>query len=125
MNINVIMRLAMAAGSEAYENAIPTPMVVYGGVPGKPQTTDYVSEGVCGFGWVVVRATNTESRRFLRLVREIEFAGSKWSKNYNGGYAWYSHGSSQSMTRAEAYANAFAAFLRDHGIDATAQSRMD
>lgn len=46
-------------------------------------------------------------------------------KNYGGGWCIWVRAYGQSMTRKEAYANHFAAKLREYGIDAHSESRLD
>lgn len=52
-------------------------------------------------------------------------ANGKGHKSYYGGYDVWVGEFGQSMTRKEAYASAFTKVLREAGISAYAQSRMD
>lgn len=115
---------AVSAGIAAGEAAIPTPMIVAEGdvcvngesVIPKGQAW-YVSEGACGFAWV----TFPGNTAFGRWAKKAGFA----SKHYPSGLSyWVSHGG-QSVDRKEAFARAMAQVLRDGGIDAHADSRLD
>lgn len=114
---------ADAAGKAAAEAAIPVPIVVgeetspFSGQVDYSKPTYFVSEGLCGFAWVNFKG-NT--------------AWGRWAKKngvatpaYGGGLQVWVRGYGQSVTRKEAYADAFAAVLRDNGVDAYAGSRLD
>lgn len=71
----------------------------------------------CGFAWIQFKG-NT--------------AWAKWAKAeglarpaYPKGMSIWVHDFNQSMTKKEVYAQAYAKVLRDNGIEAYAQSRMD
>lgn len=71
----------------------------------------------CGFAWISFKG-NT--------------AWGKWAKaeglarpDYPKGMSIWVHDFNQSMTKKEVYAQAYAKVLRDNGIEAYAQSRMD
>jgi hypothetical protein len=107
---------AMAAGAAAAEAVTPRPMVVSGGSQQGAKAW-YVSEGVCGFAWVIIKG-NT--------------AFGKWAKKEGLAHAAYPTGLQfwvgdygQSMQRKEAHAYAMAKVLNVHGIAAYAGSRMD
>lgn len=121
----VLFKKAREAGYAAGEAAKPVPMVV--GTPtdmfaansplDRTKPVYYVSEGVCGFAWV----TTPGNTPFARWAKSKGI----FSKAYGGGLQyWVSYGG-QSMERKEAFANAFAAVLREAGITAYASSRMD
>jgi hypothetical protein len=119
-----LLREAHTAGLLAGNDANPTPMVV--GTPTTPlgndidpeKTTYYVSEGACGFAWVVIRPGNCS------LARQAKKLGIG-STRYGGGTSiWISeHG--QSVERKAKHAAAYAKVLRDHGVNASSESRMD
>lgn len=119
-----IYKEADAAGHAAGEAAVPTPMIV--GTPTTPLGNDidytkktyFVEGGVCGFAWVNISPARGA---FVNYLKSID-AG---YKSYYGGYDVSVRGFGQSMTRKEAYAQAFAEVLRSYGINAYAQSRMD
>ena len=103
-------RTAHAAGTAAATAAVPEPMHIAGYAP--------VTEGVCGFAWITIRPGTSHAARYAKRVLRAR-AG------YHGGMEIWVSGYGQSMTRKEAYAEAFATTLRAAGIEATAGSRMD
>jgi hypothetical protein len=103
---------AYQAGLDAVDKLNVRPMVVSGG--GKSW---YVPDGVCGFAWVTVPGNSA----FGKWGK----AKGLFSKAYPKGL-WYWVGEfDQSMQKKEAFAAAVAAKLRDAGIDAYSNSRMD
>lgn len=119
-----LLREARTAGLLAGNGANPTPMVV--GTPTTPLGNDidpskqtyYVSEGACGFAWVVIRPGNSS------LARQAKKLGIG-STNYGGGTSIWISDHGQSSERKTAHAHAYAKVLRDHGINATSESRLD
>lgn len=101
------------AGLKAVEALEVRPMVVVGG--GKQY---FVPDGVCGFAWVKVRPARGKFVDYLK-------ARNLGHKAYDGGYDYWVSMFNQSMQKKEAYASAFAAVLRDNGLNAYAGSRMD
>lgn len=78
----------------------------------------YVSEGACGFAWVVFKG-NTPFGRWAKKT-------GKAHSHYPSGLSYWVGDYGQSMARKEAYAHAFARALRDGGVaDAYSSSRMD
>jgi hypothetical protein len=116
-----IYRDAEAAGKAAGDAVSVTPMTVVMRSNMFDDTSPvvkayHVPDGVCGFAWVNVGG-NTAMGRYMK------------SKGHRAGYPkginyWVS-AYGQSMTRKEAFAHAFAKVLRDNGIAAYADSRMD
>lgn len=105
---------AMQAGRQAAEGVDVTPMIVEDPYVGR---TYVVPSGVCGFAWVSF-AGNTGWGRWARKTG--------WaSKGYPTGLVFRVTAYGQSMTRKEAYAQAYAQVLREAGITAYAESRMD
>jgi hypothetical protein len=114
---------AHVAGLAAGKAAIPEPMVVVGHAnpldDSSPVTErHFVSEGVCGFAWVVIHPGNCS---FAVWARKQDLARA----HYGGGVSVWVGEFNQSMTRKEAYAHAFAEVLNKHGVKAYAGSRMD
>jgi hypothetical protein len=125
------------AGRKAFEDAKPVPMIVgtpknmmaslLGGDDGgfDPNEPIYhVADGVCGFAWVNVRPGGS------RFARWLIKNGHGKRDSYAGGvylslYGWCVPGMSQSLQRKEAAAHAVAEVLREAGIDAYSQSRID
>jgi hypothetical protein len=113
---------AHAAGMAALAAVSPVPMVVVeagvlSGAPLPGAKQYYVEGGVCGFAWVSF-AGNIP---FGRWAKKAGIASSGYPK---GLQVWVGEGG-QSMERKEAYASAYAMVLRQHGIAAYANSRMD
>jgi hypothetical protein len=114
---------ADAAGKAAAESAVPAPMIVgeetapFNGVIDYTKPTYFVSEGLCGFAWVSFKG-NTAFGRWAKKT-------GKATKAYGGGLQIWVSSYGQSVTRKEAYAQAFATVLRDAGIEAYAGSRLD
>lgn len=115
---------AKTAGLAAAETARPTPMIV--GTPTTPLGSDidysrrtyYVAGGVCGFAWVWF-AGNTAWGRWAKkagIARSAYGGGMQVSAGNVGG---------QSMEIKEAWAHAVSEVLREAGVKAFADSRMD
>ena len=109
---SAIYREASEAGEAACNSAIPRPMIVNG-----DGTLYYVSEGLCGFAWIRFSGTTP----FARWAKKMGYA----SKAYPKGMQVWVHSGGQSIARKEAYAHAFAAVLKKHGIECYADSRLD
>jgi hypothetical protein len=121
---------ACAAGLAAGKACKPVPMVVGQAVDlfsdkMVPGTESVVEDGVCGFAWVNVRpATSAFCKWWKKNIGEA--TGREVHRAYEGGYTVLWVGEfNQSMTRKEAYAQAFAEVLRKYGIKASAMSRLD
>lgn len=122
-DFSAIVDEAEAAGNAAAARCVPTPMIV--GSPSTPfgndidpnKPTYFVADGVCGFAWVSF-AGNTSFGRWMKKTGKARDHYPKglcvWVRDYN-----------QSMQLKEAYAEAYAAVLRKHDIEAYAGSRMD
>lgn len=119
-----ILREARTAGLLAGNATSPAPMVV--GTPTTPLANDidpskqtyYVSEGACGFAWVVIRPGNSS------MARQAKKLG-VGSANYGGGVSIWISDHGQSVDRKLDHARAYAKVLRDHGVNATLESRLD
>ena len=114
-----IHKVAQSAGLEAGMNALPAPMTVFeADLVGNPIGRSWtVSEGACGFAWVTF-AGNTPWGRWAK-------AQGIASKGYPKGLQIWVSEFNQSVERKEAYAQAYAKVLREHGIEAYAHSRLD
>jgi hypothetical protein len=135
--MKALLARAAEAGEKAYRDAVPTPMVVYtpkdpvasllGGPDGGPDPSEpvyTVNEGICGSAWVNIRPGGS------RLARWLIKEGYGRPDRYYGGvavslYRLCGDGGSQSYTRWVAAADAVAETLREAGITAYAQSRVD
>ena len=123
MEMIEIYNKARLAGLTAGNNSKPIPMGVIACNPitNEPiAVVDIVSEGVCGFAWISMKMNTPENRKFISWAKKQNLI----SKTHEGFWFWVSD-YNQSMTRKEAYANAFANVLREHGIKCYADSRMD
>lgn len=136
-DMKALIARAGEAGEAAFRGAVPTPMVVYtprdvmgsltGGDDGgaDPSQPIYgVSEGICGTAWVNVKPGGS------RFARYLLSEGMARRDSYAGGVAmstWKVCGDrySQSYARWDAAATAIAKVLREAGIEAWAQSRID
>jgi hypothetical protein len=125
MDFRALFDKAYEAGLAAGKAAIPATMVV--GSPSTPLGNDidpskpvyFVNEGCCGFAWVNVSPGNC---RFANWLKKNGLA----RKAYGGGVDIWCREFGQSMTRKEAWADAFADVCRDAGVPRCyAGSRMD
>ena len=123
MDFRPIYKAAKEAGLAAGNASVPVPMIVgsakslFGDEmdPAKPQY--YIEGGVCGFA---------------RIAFAGNIAFGRWAKKMGYARAGYPKGLyisvgefGQSLQRKEAYAGAFAKVLRENGIEAWMESRMD
>ena len=119
-----IHREAHEAGMAAGQAAAVVPMIV--GSPSSLFANDldprkpiyHVPDGVCGFAWVHLSDARQPYARFakdhLRALSGYPRGRDIWVREFG-----------QSMQRKEAYARAYAGVLKQHGIEAYADSRMD
>lgn len=109
---------ASRAGKVAAQNIAPVPIFVgdvetLGSFPSSPQGYDVISEGLCGGAFVCINAEQPfanwlySQKLGMKNKNEIEVSAQ------SGG---------QSVMRAEAYAKAFAAVLRLHGISCSTRT---
>lgn len=114
-----LVAAAEAAGMAAGNAALPAPMIVTGtnGATGAVKHY-YVSEGACGFAWIVVRPGTSSFAKWL-------VANGKARKHYAGGVCVWVGEFNQSVDRKSAYAYAYAGVLQAAGIKAFADSRLD
>lgn len=128
---------ALAAGKAAATAMTPAPMAVQAAT-GLFDEFDFsrpyevVSDGVCGFAWVNIRQASKAGRKdspFVKWLRERargeRFSEYGYFEDYTKCWQIWVGGYGQSMQRKAAYAEAFAAVLRENGISASAGSRMD
>lgn len=104
---------AVKAGYEAVDKLNVRPMIVRSATQ-----SWFVADGVCGFAWVTVKPGNSAFAKWGK-------AKGLFSKAYGGGVQYWVGEFNQSMQKKEAFAAAVAAKLRDAGIDAYSDSRMD
>ena len=112
MDYNTLYALASKAGHEAALPSKGESVILTDG------TNEYaMSDYPCGFAWVVIKG-NTAFARWAKSMGLTRPAYPKGLQIRIGEYG-------QSMTKKEAHARAMAKVLRDAGIDARAESRMD
>lgn len=123
--LSAIFQLADLNGREAAEKCDVVPMVVQEHANPCDDSSEvkkqwFVSGGVCGFAWVKIRPANSRIAHFA--IAKL----SGWKRDsYSGGITFWVSAYGQSMQRKEAYANAYARTLNEHGVNAFAESRMD
>ena len=114
---------AAEAGFAAAKATVPPVMVVrdadlFGNpIPGGARYE--VPSGPCGFAWVTLRPANSAFANWLKKN------GLGKKDSYAGGLKIWVSEFGQSMVKKEAYASAFAEVLRDAGLRAYSDSRMD
>ena len=115
-----VSKVAHDAGHQAATTIIPTPMVVVGRDPETGRTYEYepIADGVCGFAWIWFKS-NTSWARWAKKNLRV-------GKGYPNGLRIWVNDYRQSLTRKEAYAEAYAKVLREElGIEAYGMGRMD
>lgn len=116
---------AYAAGVQAANACIPTPMIVQEHAnpldDNSPVVRTYapVMDGVCGFAWVNVRPGNCTFARWL-----VE-TGHGRRDTYAGGVNIWISAYNQSYERKRAHAVAMAAMLQEANVTAYVYSRLD
>ena len=121
--IDSIFYSAHNAGNAAVTQTAVTPMIVSQHANPLDDGSEtikqwYVEDGVCGFASVIIKPANSKFAKFL-------VANGLARKAYGGGVSMSIRDFNQSLTKKEAYAEGFAKVLRDNGINAWAESRMD
>lgn len=114
---------AHQAGLDAGNAAIPAPMVVEEHLHPMDDTSpviyrETVNEGICGFAWIIVRPGNGAYAKWMRRVLSTR-------RGFEGGEQLTVFGFGQSLTRKDAYADAYSKVLRDAGVRAYGMSRAD
>ena len=95
-----------------------TPTELFGNEIDWDKTTYHVSDGVCGFAGVVIKPARG---KFVSYLKSLGMG----YKHYYGGWYVSVREFGQSMTRKEAYADAFAKVLTEEGMRCYVDSRMD
>lgn len=114
---------AHAAGIAAANAKVPTPMIVSEHANPLDDNSPvkkswFVSQGVCGFAWVVVRPGNSPFANWLKKNHGA-------SKCYTGGVYAGRSPFGQCYEKNVAYCQAFADVLTKHGFKAYAYDRLD
>ena len=112
-----LLKQAETAGLKAGLEVVPTPVYFKDAHTG--QTFDS-ADGACGFAHVNISPARG---KFVNYLKKI----GKGHKSYQGGWDYWvsSQELGQSITRKEAYADAFAKVLKEWGINCYATSRLD
>jgi hypothetical protein len=121
MNHEALLYKAMEAGRKAGLECRPVPMIVgnddgRGGID-LSRPIYHVDDGACGFAWVSVPG-NSSFGRWLK-------ASGHGRPGYPRGIWYWVSEFGQSVERKEAMANAMARVLREAGVEAFANSRLD
>ena len=119
-----LLEKAHLMGMDAGRLVGVTPMVV--GSPSTPLGSDidyskktyFVEGGVCGFAGVVIKPARG---KFVSYLKKLGMG----YKHYYGGWYVSVREFGQSLTRKEAYAEAFAKVLSEVGMRCYVDSRMD
>lgn len=123
MHIESIYIQAHDAGNNAVTQTTITPMVVSQKANPLNDSSEtikqwVVNDGVCGFASVIIKPATNKFAKYL-------VANQLARKHYAGGVSMSIRDFNQSLTKKAAYAEGFAKVLRDNGINAWAESRMD
>lgn len=119
-----LLEKAHLMGMDAGRRVGVTPMVVgtptelFGNEIDWDKSTYHVSDGVCGFAGVVIKPARG---KFVSYLKSLGMG----YKHYYGGWYVSVREFGQSMTRKEAYADAFAKVLTEEGMSCYVDSRMD
>ena len=108
-----LLKQAHEAGYAAGLAAAPEPMTVVG-----EQEEYYVPDGICGFAWVNIKPARG------KLVTYLKKQGIG-HKSYYGGYDIWVSDHNQSYDRKMAHAYAMAEVLKENGVNASPQGRVD
>ena len=119
-----LLEKAHLMGMDAGRSVGVSPMIV--GSPSTPlgndidysKKTNFVEGGVCGFAGVVIKPARG---KFVSYLKRLD----KGYKHYYGGYYVPVREFGQSLTRKEAYAEAFAKVLSEEGMRCYVDIRMD
>ena len=119
-----LLEKAHLMGMDAGRRVGVTPMVVgtptelFGNEIDWDKSTYHVSDGVCGFAGVGIKPARGKFVSYLKSL------GMGYNHYYGGWYVSVRE-FGQSMTRKEAYADAFAKVLTEEGMSCYVDSRMD
>ena len=119
-----LLETAHLMGMDAGRSVGVTPMVVgspteiFGNEIDYSKPTYVVNDGVCGFAGVVIKPARG---KFVSYLKSIGMG----HKHYYGGWYVSVRAFNQSLTRKEAYAEAFAKVLSEAGMKCYVDSRMD
>ena len=112
--------MGMDAGRSVGVNpmVVGTPTELMGNDIDYSKKTYFVESGVCGFAGVVIKPARG---KFVSYLKSLDMG----YKHYYGGWYVSVREFGQSLTRKEAYAEAFAKVLSEVGMRCYVDSRMD
>jgi len=92
-----------------------------------------VDGGLCGFSWLVLKATTTENRKMISQLKKAGIIkikdgrcnGGDFIKGSESGYALFSKAKTQSQQINTAWINAVDTYLSKHNIKLETYSRLD
>lgn len=119
-----IYNAAYSAGMTAGANIIPTPWKIGSTASPLSNEIDYskpvyiLEDGPCGFANIVISPARG---KFVNWLKKNGIG----HKHYYGGYSIWVHEFGQSHDRKDAFARAFSKVLKEYGITAHAESRLD
>jgi len=130
-----IFKEAQRAGEKAMKACVPTPMVVQqheNMLDDNSSVTKewFVSDGVCGYAWVVVKCKG-KGVKFINALKRAGLAGGENSfkvfthSSYYKGFYYHVDAGNQSYELKTAYAHAFAEVLSKYEIPCYSGSRLD
>ena len=105
-------------GEEVTPMIVGTPTTIFGDDIDHSKPTYFVEGGACGFAGVVIKPARG---KFVSYLKSLGMG----YKHYYGGWYVSVREFGQSMTRKEAYADAFAKVLTEEGMRCYVDSRMD
>ena len=97
---------------------VGTPTTLFGSKIDYSKPTHVVESGVCGFAGVVIKPARG---KFVSYLKSLDMG----YKHYYGGYYVPVREFGQSLTRKEAYAEAYSKVLSEAGMRCYVDSRMD
>ena len=105
-------------GEKVTPMVVGTPTTLFGSEIDSSKPTYFVEGGVCGFAGVVIKPARGKFVSYLKSL-------GKGHSHYYGGFYVPVREFGQSMSRKEAYADAFAKVLTEEGMRCYADSRID
>jgi hypothetical protein len=137
MNAKEIYERSLEAGRLALEENKPT-LVLWAEHSNplddsSPVVDSGIMPGLCGFAWVTVypKRADAVTTKFINALKKLGICSrdinsyAPFRPSTEGGYMYWVDGSTQSVEKKKAFAEAMASVLKHHGIRAYASSRLD
>ena len=124
-NFKELYDRAHAAGMEAVDKAVVQPMYVYSTKSvfsdelDETQPVYKIADGLCGFACVNLKPANSA---FAKWLRKMDLADKRYGAP---GVSMWIYDFNQSYEKKRVYAAAFADVLREEGLNAWSESRLD